>query len=111
MATKEDKDDMIELYNKFDDLFDVKNFEQVDKEIETFLKEDKSAQLYVALLTICYQWQGYLKNYLQILPAAKQKLLDKGATEEQAKRTLDGFDKAPDSQLLWKNGIPYSKKL
>ena len=107
----EEKDEMMELYNKFDYLFDAKNFEEADKQIELFLKEDKSARLCIALLTECFQWQSYLKNYLQIIPYAKKKLEEKGYTEKQVEATLSGFDKAPDSQLLWKNGVPYSKKI
>ena len=96
------QDDMIELYKKFDDLFDTRNFEEADNQIELFLKGENSAQLCVALLVECFQWQRCLKNYFHIIPYTRKKILDEGATEEQADKTLRGFDRAPDSLLLFK---------
>ena len=108
---KDEMNEIDELYNKFDELFDKRDYEEIDRQIELFIKEDNSAKLYIALLTACYQWQRFLKKYNDLIPIAKKKLEDKGYTEIQVNATMHGFDKAPDSLLLWKNGIPYSKKI
>ena len=110
--TEEESKQIDQLYNKFDDLFEEKKFEEADMQIELFLKEDNAARIYIAMLTVCYQWQNNLKNYSQVLSGAKNKLEEKGYTDVQVNATLSGFDKAPDSLLLFKkDGVPYSKKI
>ena len=109
---EETKEEYDIVFKEFYTIVETRNYEVIDEYITKFIEDNKSARLGVALLTIAHQEQRNLKKHADLLAHTRKKYEEYGKlTDVQINAILHGFDKAPDSLLLWKNGVPYSKKI